>query len=99
MEMADAFPGFVPVRDRKVPHGPAVTFKAGSWASFTGKLRSEWRPSPIPQTTPNSPRHRSTTPPLHPPNPPVAARPGRGGLCAGRPPAAGAQCGHVPTAG
>ncbi|MFD9444099.1 DUF397 domain-containing protein [Streptomyces sp. NPDC060006] len=29
VEVADAFPGVVPIRERKVPHEPAVTFKAG----------------------------------------------------------------------
>ncbi|WSF63220.1 DUF397 domain-containing protein [Streptomyces sp. NBC_01352] len=57
------FPGVAPVRDRKVPHGPAVTFTAGSWASVTGKLRSEWRPSPIPQPA------QLSAPPLHLPEP------------------------------
>ncbi|MFJ2564941.1 DUF397 domain-containing protein [Streptomyces sp. NPDC087568] len=31
MEVADAFPGIVPVRDSKVPDGPPLAFGAGSW--------------------------------------------------------------------
>lgn len=38
VEMADGFPGIVPVRDSKVPNGPVLTFRAGSWAAFTGEL-------------------------------------------------------------
>ncbi|GED85708.1 hypothetical protein TNCT6_27930 [Streptomyces sp. 6-11-2] len=40
MEVADRFPGAVPVRDSKVPHGPALTFEAGSWAAFIGQLKA-----------------------------------------------------------
>ncbi|MGW2897061.1 DUF397 domain-containing protein [Streptomyces sp. NPDC001212] len=38
--MADGFPGVVPVRDSKVPHGAALTFAAGSWAAFIGQLKA-----------------------------------------------------------
>ncbi|MDK1476363.1 DUF397 domain-containing protein [Streptomyces sp. 549] len=38
--MADGFPGVVPVRDSKVPHGPVLTFEADSWAAFTSELRA-----------------------------------------------------------
>ncbi|WP_260470840.1 DUF397 domain-containing protein [Streptomyces sp. RP5T] len=38
--MAGGFPGtVVPVRDSKVPHGPALCFEAGSWAAFIGELK------------------------------------------------------------
>ncbi|MFJ1651972.1 DUF397 domain-containing protein [Streptomyces sp. NPDC088337] len=40
VEVADAFPGIVPVRDSKVPDGPPLAFGAGSWASFIGELKS-----------------------------------------------------------
>ncbi|WP_229877525.1 DUF397 domain-containing protein [Streptomyces bluensis] len=38
--MADGFPGVVPVRDSKVPHGPALFFEARSWAEFIGELKA-----------------------------------------------------------
>nr|WP_286260176.1 DUF397 domain-containing protein [Streptomyces graminofaciens] len=38
--MADGFPGVVPVRDSKVPHSPALTFEAASWAAFIGELKA-----------------------------------------------------------
>ncbi|MEV2211073.1 DUF397 domain-containing protein [Streptomyces sp. NPDC050997] len=39
MEVADGFPGAVPVRDSKAPHGPALSFEAGSWAAFISELK------------------------------------------------------------
>jgi hypothetical protein len=30
----------VPVRDSKVPHGPALVFGAGGWASFVAAVKS-----------------------------------------------------------
>ena len=41
MEVADGSPGAVPVRDSKVPHGPALTFGAGTWAAFIGELKAD----------------------------------------------------------
>ncbi|WP_343240549.1 MULTISPECIES: DUF397 domain-containing protein [unclassified Streptomyces] len=41
MEVADGFPGVVPVRDSKVPHGPALCFEATSWTAFIGELKAE----------------------------------------------------------
>ncbi|MEV2252073.1 DUF397 domain-containing protein [Streptomyces sp. NPDC050147] len=38
--MADGFRGVVPVRDSKVPHGPALCFEGGSWADFIGELKA-----------------------------------------------------------
>ncbi|MFC3348986.1 DUF397 domain-containing protein [Streptomyces echinoruber] len=38
--MADGFRDVVPVRDSKVPHGPALVFGAGSWAAFIGELKA-----------------------------------------------------------
>ncbi|MEU2054093.1 DUF397 domain-containing protein [Streptomyces bungoensis] len=41
MEVADEFRGVVvPVRDSKVPHGPALCFDAVSWGAFIGELKS-----------------------------------------------------------
>lgn len=40
VEVADGVPGVVPVRDSKVPHGPALTFEVGSWAAFIGGLKA-----------------------------------------------------------
>ncbi|WP_373312481.1 DUF397 domain-containing protein [Streptomyces albogriseolus] len=40
MEVADGLPGLVPVRDSKVPQGPALCFEGGSWAAFIGDLKS-----------------------------------------------------------
>ncbi|WP_328499297.1 DUF397 domain-containing protein [Streptomyces sp. NBC_00414] len=41
VEVADGYLGLglVPVRDSKVPDGPAVVFGAASWASFVSKVR------------------------------------------------------------
>ncbi|MFF8032661.1 MULTISPECIES: DUF397 domain-containing protein [unclassified Streptomyces] len=38
--MAAGLPGVVPVRDSKVPHGPALAFGPGAWAAFTGGLKA-----------------------------------------------------------
>ncbi|MER5913695.1 DUF397 domain-containing protein [Streptomyces sp. NPDC001982] len=38
--MADGFPGVVPVRDSKVPHGPALTFGPAVWTTFIGELKT-----------------------------------------------------------
>ena len=40
VEVAAGFPGVVPVRDSKVPHGPTLTFEADSWATFLGELKT-----------------------------------------------------------
>ncbi|MFD4502351.1 DUF397 domain-containing protein [Streptomyces sp. NPDC058457] len=40
VEVADGFPGAVPVRDSKVPAGPSLTFEARSWALFIGELKA-----------------------------------------------------------
>ncbi|BCL29050.1 DUF397 domain-containing protein [Streptomyces aurantiacus] len=39
VEVADGYPGVVPVRDSKVPDGPAVVFGVDSWASFVSGVR------------------------------------------------------------
>ncbi|MDQ1037804.1 hypothetical protein QFZ75_004220 [Streptomyces sp. V3I8] len=43
MEVADGFRGIVPVRDSKVPYGPALSFGAASWAVFIGELAAAQR--------------------------------------------------------
>ncbi|MFF7171825.1 DUF397 domain-containing protein [Streptomyces pseudovenezuelae] len=41
MEVADGFrEAVVPVRDSKVPHGPALCFEAATWAAFIGELKA-----------------------------------------------------------
>lgn len=40
VEVAAGVPGFAPVRDSKAPHGPALTFSCGGWASFVSALRT-----------------------------------------------------------
>ncbi|MFF2079244.1 DUF397 domain-containing protein [Kitasatospora sp. NPDC058162] len=37
--MAPGFPGLVPVRDSKDPHGPALVFSATAWAAFVAAVR------------------------------------------------------------
>lgn len=40
VEVADGFPGVVPVRDSKVPHGPALVLPAAAWSTFVGELKA-----------------------------------------------------------
>ncbi|WP_405839106.1 DUF397 domain-containing protein [Streptomyces platensis] len=40
VEVADDFPALVPVRDSKVPHGPALLFEAAAWSSFVATVKS-----------------------------------------------------------
>ncbi|MGW2018242.1 DUF397 domain-containing protein [Streptomyces sp. NPDC001927] len=40
LEVADALPHVVPVRDSKNPAGPALVFEAGAWAAFVAALRA-----------------------------------------------------------
>ncbi|WP_338058571.1 DUF397 domain-containing protein [Streptomyces noursei] len=39
VEVAPGFPGAVPVRDSKVPHGPAVVFREAGWALFVAAVK------------------------------------------------------------
>lgn len=39
IEVADAFPGAVPVRDSKNPHGPACVFTQAGWSTFVTALK------------------------------------------------------------
>lgn len=41
VEVADGFPGLVPVRDSKNPHGPALLIPAPVWAAFIAGLKGE----------------------------------------------------------
>jgi len=43
VEVTDGFPGVVPVRDSKAPHGPALLLSAVCWASFIGELKAGHR--------------------------------------------------------
>jgi hypothetical protein len=38
--VADGFPDVVPVRDSKVPNGPALSFETATWAAFIGGLKT-----------------------------------------------------------
>ncbi|MDJ0344320.1 DUF397 domain-containing protein [Streptomyces sp. H10-C2] len=40
IEVAPGFPGVVPVRDSKDPHGPALVFDAAAFASFVAGVRA-----------------------------------------------------------
>lgn len=40
LEVADGLPAAVPVRDSKNPHGPALAFRPGAWASFVGAVKA-----------------------------------------------------------
>ncbi|WP_327678638.1 DUF397 domain-containing protein [Kitasatospora sp. NBC_00458] len=40
VEVAPGFPGLVPVRDSKDPHGPALLFPADAFASFLAAVRA-----------------------------------------------------------
>ncbi|GGY94687.1 DUF397 domain-containing protein [Streptomyces nitrosporeus] len=40
VEVSDDFTAFVPVRDSKNPHGPALTFAADDWSSFVSAVKS-----------------------------------------------------------
>ncbi|KOX30804.1 MULTISPECIES: DUF397 domain-containing protein [unclassified Streptomyces] len=39
VEVADGFPGAVPVRDSKNPSGPALVVGPGAWQAFVDGLR------------------------------------------------------------
>lgn len=41
VEVLDGHPSGVPVRDSKVPHGPALVIPSGSWSSFTLAVKGE----------------------------------------------------------
>ncbi|MFB6778977.1 DUF397 domain-containing protein [Streptomyces sp. NPDC056352] len=39
LEVADGHPGVVPVRDSKVPDGPALVFRTAAWSPFVADLK------------------------------------------------------------
>ncbi|MCP3819207.1 DUF397 domain-containing protein [Streptomyces sp. A3M-1-3] len=39
VEVADSFPGVMPVRDSKDPEGPALVFRAAGWVSFVTAVK------------------------------------------------------------
>lgn len=41
IEVADDFPGLVPVRDSKNPHGPALLIPAEAWTAFVTSLKGQ----------------------------------------------------------
>ncbi|MFF8789994.1 DUF397 domain-containing protein [Streptomyces sp. NPDC015125] len=41
LEVADDFPGLVPVRDSKVPEGPALIVRAGAWSRFVTAVKAD----------------------------------------------------------
>ncbi|MFI9051858.1 DUF397 domain-containing protein [Streptomyces sp. NPDC053427] len=45
IEIADNHPALVPVRDSKNPHGPALVFRAASWATFVTAVKGSELPS------------------------------------------------------
>jgi hypothetical protein len=40
IEVADGFPGVMPVRDSKDPDGPALIFQVDSWAAFVAGVKA-----------------------------------------------------------
>ncbi|MFC8721227.1 DUF397 domain-containing protein [Kitasatospora sp. NPDC057198] len=46
VEVSDDFPGTVPVRDSKDPHGPALLFPATAWSAFVTAVRTGGLDSP-----------------------------------------------------
>ncbi|MET9806184.1 DUF397 domain-containing protein [Streptomyces halstedii] len=40
VEVCDDFDAVVPVRDSKVPDGPALVVEAGGWSSFVSAVKS-----------------------------------------------------------
>ncbi|MFJ5099972.1 DUF397 domain-containing protein [Streptomyces sp. NPDC088554] len=39
IEVSDGYASGVPVRDSKVPHGPAIVFPKGDWSSFVAAVK------------------------------------------------------------
>ncbi|WP_217196919.1 DUF397 domain-containing protein [Streptomyces buecherae] len=40
IEVAPGFPGVVPVRDSKDPHGPILSFNASAWEAFINGVKT-----------------------------------------------------------
>lgn len=45
LEVLDGYPSGVPVRDSKVPHGPALVFEISAWSSFVTAVKDGELPS------------------------------------------------------
>lgn len=45
VEVADDYPGAVPVRDSKDPQGPTLTFTPTAWTAFISSIQSGERPA------------------------------------------------------
>ncbi|MFF2131889.1 DUF397 domain-containing protein [Streptomyces olivochromogenes] len=45
VEVLDHHPSGVPVRDSKVPHGPALVFSAADWSSFVAAVKHRGFPA------------------------------------------------------
>ncbi|WP_406217343.1 DUF397 domain-containing protein [Streptomyces decoyicus] len=41
VEVADDFPGLVPVRDSKDPRGPTLLIPAAAWTAFVASLKDQ----------------------------------------------------------
>ncbi|MYU08541.1 DUF397 domain-containing protein [Streptomyces sp. SID8366] len=41
VEVADNIPGLIPVRDSKLPDGPALLLTATAWTPFVASLKSQ----------------------------------------------------------
>ncbi|MFJ3186945.1 DUF397 domain-containing protein [Streptomyces halstedii] len=41
VEVADGFPGVLPVRDSKRPQGPALVFGAPAWSAFVNEVKAD----------------------------------------------------------
>lgn len=40
VEITDALPGLVPVRDSKTPHGPVLVVPAAAWDAFVSSVKA-----------------------------------------------------------
>lgn len=45
VEVSDGYASGVPVRDSKVPHGPALIFPVAGWSSFVAAVKGGQLPS------------------------------------------------------
>lgn len=43
VEVADGFPGVIPIRDSKTPEAPALIFRTRSWATFIRDMRAKYQ--------------------------------------------------------
>ncbi|MFJ1745850.1 DUF397 domain-containing protein [Streptomyces sp. NPDC088116] len=43
VEVADDFPGVIPVRDSKAPEAPALIFRSRSWATFIRNMQVKYQ--------------------------------------------------------